>query len=74
MKMEPYVRQLVSGKEVLPLPPDSHIQLVKELSAIGTNINQLARIANSTKQIPKGTWEQIQRDLNRLWSIYDGGH
>ena len=73
MEVEPYMRQVILGYEVHPLPPDSHIQLVKELSAIGNNINQLARIANSTKKIPKGTWEQIQADLDKLWSIYDGG-
>lgn len=49
--MEPFVRRLIMGQEIRPRPPDSYAALLRELSAIGNNINQLARVANSTHEV-----------------------
>ena len=74
LKMEPYVKRLIMGKEVHPLPPDSYRQLAKELSAIGKNVNQIARIANSTRSVTLEPLHEIRDQLERLWDVYDGDH
>ena len=51
MKMEPYLRELVMEHEVKPHPPEAYQGLLRELSAIGNNINQIAHIANARKNI-----------------------
>ena len=51
MKMEPYVRNLIMGNKVKPYPPDAYRGLLRELSAIGNNINQIAHIANAQQNI-----------------------
>lgn len=47
LKMEPLIRQLITGVNLRPRPPDTYAALLWELSAIGNNINQLAHQANA---------------------------
>ena len=47
LKMEPLLRQLIMGTNLRPRPPDTYAALLRELSAIGNNINQLAHQANA---------------------------
>ena len=47
LKMEPLIRQLITGINLRPRPPDTYAALLRELSAIGNNINQLAHQANA---------------------------
>ncbi len=47
LKMEPLIRQLITGVNLRPRPPDTYAALLRELSAIGNNINQLAHQANA---------------------------
>ncbi len=44
---DPFIRQLIMGVEIRPRPPDTYAALLRELSAIGNNINQLAHQANA---------------------------
>lgn len=39
------------GTQIRPRPPDTYAKLLRELSAIGNNINQIAHWANSQKSI-----------------------
>ena len=49
LKHEPYLRRLLMGSEIRPHPPDAYAGLLQELSAIGNNINQIARKVNSKR-------------------------
>lgn len=51
MRVDPFVRNLVAGVQLRPRPPDTFADLVRELSAIGNNINQIAYWANAQKSI-----------------------
>ena len=51
LPMEAVIRQLIMGVELRPRPPDEYAALLRELSAIGNNINQIAYWANATKGI-----------------------
>lgn len=42
-----YLRKLLLGEAVRPRPPDEYAALLRELSALGNNLNQLVRKANS---------------------------
>ncbi len=46
LKFETLLRQLILGTELRSRPPDCYAALLRELSGIGTNINQLAHWAN----------------------------
>ena len=69
LKMEPYIRKLIMGKEVRPRPPDEYVKLLREINAIGNNINQIAHIANAEQRISEDKIEtvlQMQNDIMRL--------
>lgn len=53
MKMEPFLRALVSGCTIRERPPDSYKALAAQVAAVGNNLNQLTRLANSTGKIEK---------------------
>lgn len=46
-----FVRQAIAGIQLRPRPPDEYAALLRELSAIGNNINQIAHWANAQKSI-----------------------
>ena len=41
------LRELIAGMEIKPRPPEEYAALLRQLSGIGNNINQLARWANA---------------------------
>lgn len=43
------MRKLIMGVQLRPRPPDTYAALLRELSAIGNNINQIAYWANARK-------------------------
>ena len=47
------IRNLVAGVELRPRPPETYAVLLRELAAIGKNINQIAYWANARKSIYK---------------------
>lgn len=47
MGIDPFIRSLVSGVQLRPRPPDTYSALLRELSAIGNNVNQIAYWANA---------------------------
>lgn len=51
LKVEPTIRKLIMNVQLLPRPPDEYAALLRELSAIGNNINQIAYWANATHSI-----------------------
>lgn len=59
-KMEPFVRMLIEGCEIKPYPPEAYRGLLRELSAIGNNINQIAHIANMNGISVKENMEAIR--------------
>ena len=46
-----HIRKAIMGTQIRPRPPDIYAKLLRELSAIGNNINQIAYWANSKKSI-----------------------
>ena len=74
LKKEPLVRQLIMGVNLRPRPPDAYAELLRALSAIGNNINQLAAKANTlgfvdAPQLKKEAerWHKFQADVERTF-------
>lgn len=57
LKVDPFIRRLIMGANLRPRPPDTYAALLRELSAIGNNVNQLAHQANAREA---ATREEIQ--------------
>lgn len=46
LNINTYLRKLIMGEHLCPRPPDAYAALLRELSAIGNNINQIAHWTN----------------------------
>lgn len=62
-----FIRKLIMGTEIRPRPPDNVAQLIREINAVGNNINQIARKVN-TENIVSQT--QLEELLHLLGEIY----
>ncbi|MGI5920770.1 MAG: MobC family plasmid mobilization relaxosome protein [Syntrophomonadaceae bacterium] len=69
LKVDPFIRSLIMGTDIRPRPPDEYGALLRELSAIGNNINQLARIANSTKGITPPEMARALELSRQAWQL-----
>lgn len=67
LKKEPYIRKLIMGTEIRPRPPDTYAKLLRELSAIGNNINQLAYKANGIGVIQVKEVQKMREALDKIW-------
>ncbi|MDO5398289.1 MAG: plasmid mobilization relaxosome protein MobC [bacterium] len=67
LKMEPFIRKLIMGTEIRPRPPDNVAQLIREINAVGNNINQIARKVNTENRVNQA---QIEELLHLFGEIY----
>ena len=67
LKKEPFIRKLIMGVDILPRPPDNNAQLIREINAIGNNINQIARKVNSENHVSLSQLEEIMRLLAEIY-------
>ena len=65
--IDPFVRNLIQGVNLRPRPPDVYAALLRELSAIGNNVNQIAKAANAKGYANKEDVAQITEMQKQLW-------
>ena len=69
MGIDPFIRNLVAGIQLRPRPPDEYAALLRELSAIGNNINQIAHWANAQKSIHEPEIVEAAVLANKAWRL-----
>lgn len=69
LKVEPTIRKLIMGVQLRPRPPDEYAALLRELSAIGNNINQIAYWANARKGITDAEVRDAICLVYRAWEL-----
>lgn len=73
MGIDPFIRSLVAGTQLRPRPPDQYAALLRELSAIGNNINQIAYWANAQKSIHEAEIVDAAVLARRAWELVKNG-
>ncbi len=63
LSQEAFIRTLINGYAPKELPPPDYFSMMRELHAIGSNLNQIAAKANATGNIDKTVF---QYEANRL--------
>ena len=69
LKMEPAIRRLIMGVNLRPRPPDELPELLRQLSGIGTNINQIAKRVNAEGPTYQADMEEIRERLDQIWQL-----
>ena len=67
LKMEPVIRRLIVGAEPRPRPPDELAELLRQLSGMAVNINQIAKVANASGFIRMEDIAHIKMVQGMLW-------
>ena len=63
------IRHSIMGINIQPKPPDTYASLLRELSAIGNNVNQIAYWANATKGIGKAEIAEAAALVRQAWQM-----
>ena len=66
-------RQILSGTQLRPRPPDQYTALLRELSAIGNNINQIAHWANAARSIREPEIVEAAILAHKAWELVKNG-
>lgn len=69
LKMEPVLRELLMGVELRPRPPDIYAALLRELSAIGNNVNQIAHNTNAKKGADRADIDEAVKLIRQAWRL-----
>ena len=68
LKMDPFIRSLIMNTNIKSRPPNEYARLLRELSAIGNNINQIAYIANASRNINQAKIDKIHELAKKIWT------
>ena len=61
-----YIRKLIIGTQLKEKPDYEFYNVMKELTKIGVNLNQIAHVANSTNIIDKDFYNQEAKKWNEI--------
>lgn len=61
-----YIRKLIIGTQLKEKPDYEFYNVMKELTKIGVNLNQIAHVANSTNNIDKDFYNQEAKKWNEI--------
>ena len=67
LKIEPFLRNLISGVKMKPRPQEEWAELIRQVSAVGNNINQIVHRANIHGLTDKQTLFNVQQELAKIW-------
>ena len=63
------LRHSIIDGDIQPKPPDTYTALLRELSAIGNNVNQIAYWANATKGIGRAEIAEAAALVRQAWRL-----
>lgn len=67
MKIEPYVRELIMGNEVKSRPKEEWAEVVRQVAAVGNNINQIARNTNMGMEVTVDILKEVLEMQKQIW-------
>jgi len=69
MSTSALLRRLIIGADLRPRPPDQYSALLRELSAIGNNINQIAYWANARQNVSNRDIQEASKFARQAWRL-----
>lgn len=65
--IEQYLRNLIMGEVMKPRPKTEIAEIKRQLAAIGNNVNQIAKIANTYDRVRQTDVEYIVEMQTKIW-------
>ena len=73
LSISAHIRKLIAGTQLRPRSPDQYAALLRELSAIGNNINQIAYWANARRNVRESEIADAAVLARRAWELVKNG-
>ena len=70
--IEQYLRNLIMGEAMKPRPKTEIAEIKRQLAAIGNNVNQIAKIANTYDRVRQSDVEYIVEMQTKIWLMMKG--
>lgn len=74
---EAYIRKVLNGSKVYPMPPVEFYDLIREVRRIGNNINQLTRMSNAGEKLDVMLLNNALAELDKvedaMWQAFQPG-
>lgn len=67
MKIEPYIRELIMGNEIKSRPKEEWAEVVRQVAAVGNNINQIARNTNMGMEVTVDILKEVLEMQKQIW-------
>ena len=67
MKIEPYIRELIMGNEVKSRPKEEWAEVVRQVAAVGNNINQIAKNTNMGMEVTADILKVVLEMQKQIW-------
>lgn len=67
MKIEPYIRELIMGNEVKSRPKEEWAEVVRQVAAVGNNINQIAKNTNMGMEVTADILKDVLEMQKQIW-------
>ena len=67
MKIEPYIRELIMGNEVKSRPKEEWAEVVRQVAAVGNNINQIAKNTNMGMEVTVDILKEVLEMQKQIW-------
>lgn len=61
------LRSRILGLSLRPRPCTHHAEMIRLTASIANNVNQIAHIANTTRQVAPETIKQLDETVQTLW-------
>ena len=63
------IRRLAAGCDIQPKPSEPQIAILKQLSGIARNVNQIAFLANSMQQVSSSDVKSLLKMQDDIWKL-----
>ena len=73
LSREEYLRSLILGKKIHPRPCTHHAELVRQISGLCNNANQLARVANTCGEASQQSIDEMTGIAREVWEAVKAG-
>lgn len=67
LKMNPFLRNLIAEKEMKARPQEKWAALVRQVSGVANNINQIAKKVNTEDAVTMGQLRLLEDMLSQIW-------
>ena len=73
LSREEYIRSIVMGGEVRARPCEHHTELLRKISGLCNNANQLARVANTCGEASQQSIDEMTGIAREVWEAVKAG-